>query len=50
MLKPKEGVDVSDFERYGFKKCKANMVARGATTYAWLVGVRSCSYRGRIST
>ena len=22
MLKPKEGVDISEFERYGFKKCK----------------------------
>ena len=22
MLKPKEGVDVSEFERHGFKKCK----------------------------
>ena len=39
MLKPKEGVDISEFERYGFKKCKGEY---GRSGCYYLCVARGC--------
>lgn len=39
MLKPKEGVEISDFERYGFKKCKGEY---GRSGCYYLCVARGC--------
>lgn len=39
MLKPKDGVDISEFERYGFKKCKGEY---GRSGCYYLCVARGC--------
>lgn len=39
MLKPKQGIDMSEFERYGFKKCKGEY---GRSGCYYLCVARGC--------
>ena len=39
MLKPKEGVDISEFEKFGFKKCKGEY---GRSGCYYLCVARGC--------